>query len=138
MLRIFPRQLRFDLRIMFPPEIGQILRHLDRLHAGRENVHRHRHAAQRNLRRLVHVVKLLYAQRDERRPARLVIHLGRASVRQREPFGRVLVQQFPLRVRKPRRDDGFHLALLDILVAHRAVAQLLDDGFLVKTRPTWE
>src|SRR5476651_2030225 len=64
MLRIFPRKLGFNFRILLAPKAREVLRNLDRFHARRQDMHDHRHAAHRDLRRLVHIVKLLDPQRD--------------------------------------------------------------------------
>jgi hypothetical protein len=112
--RIFPLKLRFDFWIMLAPEIRQILRDLNRFHARRQNVNCHRNFAERNFRRLVHVVKFLNPQRNERRFADFITHFWRPAIRQRQFFRRVLAQKFALRLRKLRHDNCFHFSMMNI------------------------
>ena len=112
---------------MVAPEVREVLGHLDRAHAGREDVHAQRNAAHRDAWRLGDAEKFLDAKGDERRAIRFVRYLWISTVREGHTFGSVLVEQLTLRVGQLRFHHRFDVAILQVLVAHRTKTHLFDD-----------
>src|SRR5262249_11127824 len=58
---------------------------------------------------------------------RFISNLRSAAIGEGRAFGRVFVYQFPLERREPGLHDRLHVAVLQILVTNRTMAELLDN-----------
>src|SRR5262245_19058399 len=108
MFGVSPHQLGFDTRVMLAPEVRQILSHLNRPHAGSENMYALRNPALRDLRRLRDTEELLDSQGYKRRALRFIGHLRYAAVALCRALRGVLIPQLLLPGFQPRSHSGFH------------------------------
>lgn len=123
-LRILPLQFLLELRVMFAPEAGEVLRDLNRAHVGCKDVKKNRDSAHGDFGRGIDVVEFLDAKRYVRRIAKFVGNFWRFAVGEVEAFGSMFVDQFLLGRTQPGFHDTFHGLVLDIFVAECAVTDL--------------
>src|SRR5215831_9473973 len=131
MFRVFTTEFLFDFWVSFYPEGRQILRNLDWPMIRCQDVHNDMDAPAANAQRAFNPVQVLYTGGKNRRLTFSIAKFVAPAVRELESVRCEPIQLVLLGLREPRSNDRPYRPILYVLIAQRAVANLLDQ---VETR----